>query len=243
MRLEGHLSTCSECRRRVSSLAGTTESTAVAQCRRLFLRAAAHHPETRLADSLRARVLTPTEESWKRLGLPVPNLPASQWTPNQRTAKESWDCQHIKLLHEWAEDLNLQYDWVISEAAAQLTIWRSMPGVKGAFTGILGYEPPLFYIEAWHFEDELERRYRKRMKAKFASALQAHVRDVKRLRSRLLADRGSQNSHYRWAVEYVCLKWKWSDIARENGTHVTWQAVSKAVRPILAKIGIPESTT
>lgn len=47
-----------------------------------------------------------------------------------------------------------------------------MPEIEGAFTGILGYEPPLFYIEAWHFDDEMERRYRKRMKAKFASALQ-----------------------------------------------------------------------
>jgi hypothetical protein len=135
------------------------------------------------------------------------------------------------------------YDWVIAEAAGQLSNWRSFPEIEGSFTVVLGYEPPLFYIEAWHVDHESEISYRKRMKAKFASALQAHIRDVNRLRSRLLPDRGSQNSHYRWAVEYVCLKWKWSDIARDNGAHVTWQAVSKAVRPILAKIGIPESTT
>ncbi len=237
-RLEEHLAICKECRRHVSSLAGTTESTAVAQCRQLFLRAAADHPEIRLVDSLRAKVLTPTEELWRKLGLPVPNLPSSQWTPDQRTAKESWNCQHIKLLHEWAGSLNLQYHWVISEAAGQLSNWGSFPEFKDAFTGILGYQAPRFYIESWHVDHEREIPYRKRMKAKFEAVLEEHIREVKRLRSDLLPDRGSRASHYRWAAERVCLGRKWNDIAKKHPVHISWQAVRSAVQPILTKIGI-----
>jgi hypothetical protein len=182
------------------------------------------------------------DQLWSELGLPVPNLPASEWKPVHWTAIEPWNQKHEALLRGWAEDLNLHYDWVLSEASAQLTTWRSIPEIKGAFTGILGYRAPRFYIESWHADYEMETRYRTRMKAKFEAALESHIRDVNQLRSRLLPDRGSQAAHYRWAAEYVCLKWKWTDIARENGTEVTWQAVSKAVRRILAKIGIPTTT-
>jgi|HubBroStandDraft_5_1064220.scaffolds.fasta_scaffold27443_4 hypothetical protein len=237
-RLETHFSTCAECRRRVSSLAGTTESTAVAQCRQLFLKAAAHHPEIRLADSLRAKVFTPTQKLWRKLGLPVPNLPSSQWTPAERTAKESWNRQHIKLLHEWAGNLNLQYDWVISEAAGQLSNWGSFPESKDAFTGIVGYQAPSFYIEPWHVDHEREIPYRKRMKEKFTAALEAHIREVKRLRSDLLPDRGSRDAHYLWAAERVCLGRKWNDIASQYPVQVSWQAVRNAVQPILKKIGV-----
>lgn len=199
---------------------GRPNQTAVAQCRRLFLRAAAHHPEIRLADSLRSKVLTPTVELWKKLGLPVPNLPTSQWTPDQRRAIESWDCEQIKLLHEWAKDLNLHYDWVISEAAGQLSDWGSFPELKEAFTGILGYRAPRFYIESWHVDHEREIFYRKRMKETFTAALEAHIHEVKRLRSDLLPDRGSRETHYLWAAERVCLVAA-VDIAPGNWVHVS----------------------
>jgi len=207
------------------------------------MRAAAYHPQIRLADTLREKVLIPTGKLWSELGLPVPHLPASDWKPIHWAALESWDHKNEKLLRSWAEEHNLHYDWVLSDAAAQLTTWRSFPGIKGAFTIILGYRAPQFYIEPWLVDHELEVPYRKRMKARFATALEAYIREVNQLRIRLLPDRGSQGAHYRWAAERVCLNWKWSDIARENGVHVTWQAARKAVRLILTKIGIPESTT
>jgi hypothetical protein len=240
-RVDDHLFICAECRKRVSSLAGTTESTAVAECRRLFLKAAARHPKIRLAESLRERVLIPTEKSWVKLGLPVPNLPASQWKPVHDKALESWNHEHERLLRSWATDLHLNYDWVLSEAAAQLTDWRSFPERTGAFTGILGYIAPQFYWEPWHFDHEMEGAYRKRMKANFATALEEHIRDVKDLRSSLLPDRGSRETHYGWAAERVCLGRKWTDISKAHPVDISWQAVRNAVQPILAKIGIPQT--
>ena len=187
--------------------------------------------------------MIPADKLWIELGLPVPSPQASHLEPAYWTAFESWDQGHEKLLRNWAKDLNLHYDWVLSDAAAQLTAWRSFPGIKDAFTIILGYGAPRFFIEPWFVDHEMEIPYRKRMKVRFAAALEAYIREVNQLRSRLLPNRGSQGAHYRWAAERVCLNWKWSDIARQNGAHVTWQAVRKAVRLILTKIGIPESTT
>jgi hypothetical protein len=240
-RVDEHLFVCAECRKRVSSLAGTTESTAVEECRRLFLKAAAGHRKIRLADSLRERVLVPTEKLWVELGLPAPNLPASKWTPAYWKAHESWGRENDRLLRSWAMDLHLYYDWVLSEAAGQLADWRSFPERKGAFTEILGYIAPQFHLEPLHFDYELKDAYRKRMKAKFATVLEAHIRDVKRLRSQLLPDRGSRAPHYRWAAERVCLDRNWNEIANANPVRVSWQAVCKAVQPILAKIGIPRT--
>jgi len=138
-------------------------------------------------------------------------------------------------------DLHLYYDWVLSEAAGQLTDWRSFPERKGAFTEILGYIAPQFHLEPWHFDYEMEDAYRKRMRAKLATVLEAHIRDVKRLRGQLLPDRGSRDTHYRWAAERVCLGLKWNDIAKAYPVDISWQAVRNAVQPILAKIGIPQT--
>lgn len=240
-RVDKHLYSCAQCRKRVSSLAGATESTAVDECRRLFLKAAAAQPKIRLADSLRERVLVPTQKLWVELGLPVPNLPASEWKPAHWKAHDSWVAENDRLLRSWAKDLHLYYDWVLSEATGQLADWRSFPERRDAFTGILGYIAPQFYLEPWHFDHESEGDYRKRMKVRFVNALAAHIRDVKRLRSNLLPDRGSRATHYRWAAEHVCLGWKWSDVAKAQPVHISWQAVRNAVEPILAKIGIPQT--
>jgi hypothetical protein len=236
-RVDEHLFVCAECRKRVSSLAGTTESTAVAECRRLFLKAAARHPEIRLADSLRERVLIPTQKLRVELGLS--DLPAAQWKAAQEKAHERWNHVHERLLRSWAKDANLHFDWVLSEAVHQLMTWRSFPELKTPFTDIFGYQAPQSFLEPWFFDHEKESLYRKRMKTKFVTTLEAHIRDVKRLRSRLLPDRGSRAAHYLWAVEYMCLGKKWSDIAKANPVHISWQAVRKAVEPILMKIGIP----
>lgn len=240
-RVDEHLFVCAECCKHISELAGTTESTAVAECRRLFLKAAAGHPKIRLADSLRKKVLIPTGKLWVDSGLPVPNLPSSQWDAAQVKAHESWSRENQRLLRSWAIDLHLYYDWVLSEAAGQLTDWRSFPEHQGSFTEILGYIAPQFHLEPWHFDYEPEEAYRKRMKAKFATALEAHIRDVKQLRGSLLPDRGSRAAHYRWAAERVCLGRKWNDIAKANPVHISWQAVRNAVQPILEKIGIAQT--
>ena len=79
------------------------------------------------------------------------------------------------------------------------------------------------------------------MKTKFATELEAHIRDVKRLRSQLLPDRGSSETHYGWAAERVCIGRKWTDLANANPVRISWQAVRNAVEPILAKIGIPQT--
>jgi hypothetical protein len=240
-RVDEHLFLCAECRKRVSSMAGTTESTAVAECRRLFLKAAASHPKIRLADSLRQTVLVPTKKLWVDLGLPVPNLPASQWTEVHDKALESWNHEHERLLRIWAKDAHLHFDWVLSEAVQQLSTWRSFPEIKTPFTDIFGYQAPQLFLELWFFDHEQERDYRKRMKTKFVTALEEHIRDVKQLRSNLLPDRGSRETHYHWAVERVCLGQKWNDIAKAHPVHISWQAVRNAVQPILAKIGIPQT--
>jgi hypothetical protein len=238
-RVNEHLFICAECRKRVSSLAGTTESTAVEECRRLFLKAAASHPKICLADSLRETVLIPTQQLRVELGLS--NLPESQWQAVHWKAHESWSRKNQRLLRSWAKDANLDFDWVLSDGGQQLTTWRSFPELKTPFTAIFGYRAPDFFLEPWFFDHEQEGAYRRRMKAKFATVLEAHIRDVKRLRSSLLPDRGSRVTHYHWAAERVCLGLKWNDIAKAHRVQVSWQAVRNAVQPILEKIGIPQT--
>ena len=237
--VEEHLFICAECRKRVSLLAGTTESTAIAECRRLFLKAAASHPEIRLAESLGEQVLIPTQKLRVELGLF--NLPESQWQAVHWKAHESWSRKNQRLLRSWAKDANLDFDWVLSDAGQQLTTWRSFPELKTPFTDIFGYQAPEFFVEPWFFDLEQEGPYRRRMKAKFATVLEAHIRDVKQLRTSLLPDHGSRAPHYRWAAERVCLGRNWNEIANANPVRVSWQAVRKAVQPILAKIGIPRT--
>ena len=92
---------------------------------------------------------------------------------------------------------------------------------------------------AWYFEHESEKEYRQRARASFRLAIEAHIKTVKLQRSRFLKDHGSQAAHYRWTARHVCLGWTWNHIAKNNGVIVTWQAIRKAVLPILDRIGIP----
>ena len=77
------------------------------------------------------------------------------------------------------------------------------------------------------------------MKADFGKTLEKHIKEVRQLRSQLLKDQRSPAAHFCWAARRVCLRWKWSHIAEENGAIVTWQAVRKAVVSVLTRIGIP----
>jgi hypothetical protein len=219
---------------------GSTQSTTVEECRLLFLRAAALHPKIRLGDSLRTRVLIPMQGAWAELGLPVPNVPAIEFETDHWKAIPSYNRESHRLIRGWAADLNLDYEWVLSAASRQLGTWGASPKNRSAFANVLGYDAPDFIFEPWFSETESKNSYRNRMKAAFRAALDGHVHNVGRARGRMLANRGSQGAHYRWAAEHVCLRWNWKRIADENAVPITWQAVRKAVLPILQKIGYLE---
>ena len=219
------------------------EQRAIDECRRLFLIAAAKHPKIRLALELRERVLIPTQKLWSKLGLPARDKPPSQWRPKHWQALESWNPEQERLLQDWMTDFHLNFDWVLSEAVEQLANWRSFPEQEEAFTWLIGYRAPRVFLDPCFFDHESEKKYRRRMKDRFESVLEAHVRDVKRLRGQFLPDRGSRRTHYCWAAEHVCLGRTWSDIAKVHAVPISWQAIQKAVTPILKRIGIPTGTT
>jgi hypothetical protein len=219
--------------------AKSDERTAVEECRLLFLRTAAEHPLIRLSDTLRKEVGEPCEMLWAALGLPVPNRPALEYTPQQWQASRTFEQELSRLTRDWALEHNLCFDWVLRHASSMATRWFNYPKSR-AFGEVIGYEPPEFVFEPW-FMHESEVTYRKQTMTKFRHTLDAHIRDVKELRSRFLKDRGSQAVHYRWAVERICLGWTWDYIAKVNGASVTYQAARKAVLPILERIGIPET--
>jgi hypothetical protein len=210
--------------------------TAIRECRFHFLRAAAEHPQIRLGESLKERVFNPRQKLWADLGLPVPNKPALEWTTEQHLASETFDREYQRLIEAWAADHNLSYEWVHSAVHSTLA-YDSFP--TKAFPIVPGYQPPKFMWTSWYFGFESEKEYRKRIKADFQEALEAHIRAVRRVHMDFLPGRGSTDAHYRWAAERICLDWRWFKIAEQNGVLVTWQAVRKAVLPLLERIGIP----
>jgi hypothetical protein len=214
--------------------------TAVRECRLHFLQAAVKCPQIRLGASLHEEVFQPSRKRWAELGLPVPQKPSNEWTPEQDLALQSFVDDEARLIEEWARKHNLNYEWVHSAVTDQLG-WESFP--KSPFSTIPGYRPPDFIWTAWHYGHESESRYRRRIRAIFEKTLEVYTREVKFQRGRFLKDRGSQAAHYCWAAQRVCLGWSWSRIARENGALVSWQAVRKAVLPKLERIGIPLATT
>jgi hypothetical protein len=217
----------------------TTEdasSTAIRECRLLFLRAAAEHPQIRIWDSLREKVHEPSRRLWTELGLPVPPRPYRELTPEQHLAMEPFSRGRTSLIENWMTGHNLRYEWVYSSALDELTNW-SFP--VRPFNIFPGYPSPEFTWRAWFFGYDTEQAYRKLVKDDFRKALDEYVRAVKLQRRHFLKNRGSQSAHYRWAVEHICLGWGWSHISRKDRSAVTWQAVRKAVLPILEQIGIP----
>lgn len=214
-----------------------TVKTAIRDCRMHFLRAAAEHSQIRLGDTLKARVFEPCKELWVSLALPGPHVPVAEWTSEQLIACETWEHERSQMIKKWSADHNLNFEWVRRAAIDTLSFgsWSAKP-----FGSTQGYRPPDLAWLPWFLEFESERAYRKEMKAYFQKALETHIREVKRERSRLLPDRGSRRAHYDWAAERVCLGWKWNDIANAYPQSVSWQAVRNAVKRILDKIDIPE---
>jgi hypothetical protein len=216
-----------------------TSTTAVRECRLHFLRAAAEHPKIKLADSLRRSVFEPSRKRWAELRLPVPNVPSEQWTPTQYDTLHAFQSEESELVEQWAVRHNIGYEWVY-EAAYDALKWEEFP--KAAFPFIPGYQPPQFIWVPWFFENEEEMTYRRRRVQDFKRALDEYVGEVNQMRKRFLGHRESHDSHYRWAVEHVCLKWGWASIAKADG-RVSWQAVRGGVIPILDRIGITTTSS
>ena len=212
--------------------------TAIRECRLRFMQSAAAHPQIQLGESLKAKVFEPSSRRWAELGLPVPNVP--DLTPEQYRALQVFQQEQDRLIEAWAACHNLHYEWVRRIAIDTLG-WEDFP--DRPFSTVPGYGPPRFFWKSWYLEHEDERTYQKEITASFRKTLNAYTRVIKRQRREFSWDRGSQSSHYRWAVERVCLDWNWPQIASTNHPRVTWQAVQKAVLPILAQIGITTSTT
>lgn len=210
-------------------------TTAVRECRLHFLRAAAEHPQVRLWTSLKDEVHEPGRKLWADLGLPVPQKPSCEWTPQQSDALPAYSEGWNRLVFEWATAHELGYDWVY-EAVRDALCWEAFP--KSPFAMAPGYSPPNFPWTAWCIAIESEKKYRSRTKTRFLEALDTYICTVKQQQRQFLNHRFAQSSHYGWAVEHVCLGRRWSDIARK-GRRVTPEAIRKAVLPILRRIGIP----
>jgi hypothetical protein len=191
------------------------EGTAVAELRLLFLNAAGEHPEIRLVDSLRDRVISKLDG--------VPNL-------------------NNTLLRDWAAYHHLEYDWVLEEARllCGVSIVPKSSRIQVPRDGFLAlwpvYAPPQITLASWvKFEPVSD--YRERMLQRCESELEAYIEAVRRAR-RVLEDRGSQENHRRWAAEHVCLKRAFVEIQRVDSPHLSPQAVQGAVTKLLKKIGI-----
>jgi hypothetical protein len=210
--------------------------TAISECRLHLLRAAAEHAEIRLGDSLRDAVFMPGRKHWADLGLPIPQKPATEWTTQQVQASPSYEVQQERLIEQWSADNNLNYDWV-HDAARQALAFEVFP--ERPFGYFPMFMPPRFLWPSWCFELESPVAYRNSCMARFEEVLDSYIRAVKTERRRFLSHRQSQNEHYEWAAERVCLLRGWSDIAKKHPVRVSWQAVRKAVLPILNRVGIP----
>jgi hypothetical protein len=218
--------------------------TVIRECRAHFLRAAVQDPEIRLGHYLDEEVREPSEKLWEELGLPVPPRPSNEFTPEQWHAAEQYSLKKRDLIEDWAAHHRLPYEWV-HRAAMDTLACRFSP--ENAFSEIPGYLPQGSW-PGWAFEHESESAYRKRMR----QAVDGYISNVKLARKKLLHHRQSRDKastakdsrsrQYRWAAEYVCLKWGWSKIVAKNPVWVQWQAVREAVLPILEQIGIPSDT-
>jgi hypothetical protein len=210
-----------------------------------FLRAVAAHPKIGLADSLTKQVYEPSVLMWVNSGLRSMPFMNPDHKKNKTTeellALETFYREQWRLIENWSEVHHLNFEWVHCEVAKEISFWSRVK--ERPFDWISRCEPPAFAWEPWGFENEEELPYRKRMRAKFKEALDEYVLRVCHMRKEFLPDRGAQRTHYGWAAERACLNWKWDDIANAHPVPVTWQAVRKAVVPILKRIGIPGNTT
>jgi hypothetical protein len=217
----------------------SNEQTGIRECRLVFLRAAAAHSEIRLGETLHSMVFASLKKSWSDRGLGDREF---GWTDEGQIQSAAYDDEREQLLVAWATESRLPFDWVIEAGRDQIGAWFAFPddhrNELHAFCVLPGYDPPDFYIPTW-FSNEEEKVFRRRVLKQFRSDLDSHIRSLRLLRSDLLSDRGSQNTHYRWAAERVCLGRTWYQIAAANGVPISSQAISKAVTVILHQIDVP----
>lgn len=213
----------------------SAEATAIRECRLHFLRAAVEHREVRLGETLFRKVFEPSRKYWAELGLPVPNVSGADWTPQQWAASRLFAEGEAQMIWGWAAGHHLDYEWVHRAALDEI---RRSSFPKRLFAVIPGYQPPEFVWRAWFFEHESERQYRDSIESDFKDKVGEYVSAIKLQRRKFLTERESQNAHYCWSVARVCLGRSWSEIAKKDTRGLTWQAVAKAVGPILVRIGL-----
>jgi len=201
------------------------EKAAIEECQIRFLRAAADHPKIRLEASLR-EVLPRWHQLW----------------PKQLSPGESADLpvEFYRLIREWAQSHNLDYEWVVGHARRTLILWVLGGPALRAFDSGPDVSPPNFQ-SGLRLPGEGDSDYRRRQIRQFTDHFDRYLRTVQESRKRVLRNHGALDAHYRWAVERTCLGWPYEKSAKANSVAVSPQAVRQAVLPILEKVGIPKT--
>lgn len=193
---------------------------AVEQCQLLFLRAAVNHPQIRLEASLREQVLA----RW----------PLS-WADNRRDGAVVLPPECETLIINWAALNNLNYSWVVYHARRAILLWLLSPNAKPFEYELEVSSPPIH--PPLRLPREPVQAFLRRQMGQIEKELRDHSAMLSKERAKVMPDRGSRDSHYRWAAERICLRWSYAKIARENSDHVSDPAVRKAVLRVLEKLG------
>jgi hypothetical protein len=211
-------------------------------CRLYFLRIAAKHPDIKLGASLRKSVFEVSMDRWVALGLPKwPNI-GLDWIPEKHLPLlEVWKKEQAALIQNWAGHHNLAYQWVY-EATDRTLSFGTFPKIP--FNMVPAYGQPYFLWPPWR-QDQTEDEYRSDLQVRFLRDSEKYIRAVAAERARFIPHRTSQESHYSWAAECICLRRSFADIAKRTNFRpsggVTRQAVYQAVHSVLQRIDIPSS--
>jgi hypothetical protein len=204
------------------------EVTARERCQVLFLRAAADHPRIRLEASLRDDVLSRCPQ----VGL-----------TNLQSLNDEVLSVIDRLIREWAIGRHLAHEWVVMHARRTVLGWLFGNPNFRAFESGPEVSPPRFQ-PGLRLPGEDDRAYRRRQVQQFKQHFDEYLASMQKSWNDVLPDRGGRASHYRWAVERICLGWTWDHIADEHAKHATTlspTAVRQAVVPILDKVGLPKT--
>jgi hypothetical protein len=184
--------------------------TAVREMRRLFLIAASAHPDIRLEDSLHADVFEPA------------------------VAGGNFD----HLVADWATSKNLNVDWLLHQAKFMYIGFEGATGANHtlSFASFRPEYQEVFQLPGWA-SIERDSVYQKRTLEMFRQFLSDSIKRRRRIRRSLISGRESLETHYKWAVERVCLKRKWASIAAAHSRPgINWQSVQEAASRILKSI-------
>jgi len=204
-----------------------------------FLRTAWEHPKIKLGAAFDRTVGRPFEAIWRKLGLPVPNVPALQWTEANFKVLDELNRKRDELIQGWVAKWNLDYEWVRIVGIEELATMQVPKLRPGNFVQLpqasCGTAP---HWEWWRGESLPD--FRKRRRQHCNREMDKYIRAVERARK---PPKGVTARHYRWAVERVCLKWTWDQIAKsvyntDDREAFTVAAVSKAVLPVLRELCI-----